>query len=389
VASEPHVDTRVRVLLDCTALPPRRGGVGRYLEGILSGLSADQVLLTLVVQGRDRAALSSIAPWARIQTVSPLLHARPIRFAWEQTTLPSLARKLGVDVIHSPHYTFPLGWTGGRVVTVHDATFFSHPAAHERVKRRFFRSWTRRAWREANVVITPSAATGDEVARYLGPPLGRLIVAHLGVDLNRFHEPSTDELGSFRRDWLESSGGSWFAFLGTIEPRKNVVLLLKAYEELRRELGPNTPELLISGGRGWDTAAIARLNALPTDSGVRELGYLPPASLSAFLGGAIAVAYPSVAEGFGLPVLEAMASGAVVITTRKLAIPEVGGDAVVYVEPTVGAIRDALRAILDDPGATADVRSRAVLRATLFTWQATAREHVAAYESAARVHRTR
>jgi glycosyltransferase involved in cell wall biosynthesis len=376
------------VVLDCTAIPARRGGVGRYIEGLLGGLSADQVILTLVVQRRDRKAFSRLAPWAAIRTVSPLLHARPLRFAWEQLSLPALARRLGADIVHSPHYTFPLAWSGGRVVTVHDATFFSLPATHERVKRRFFRTWIRRAWGAADVVVTPSLSTAEEVSRYVGPPKAQLEVAYLGVDLAAFREPSHSEIDSFLSEWLPGVRRPWFAFLGTIEPRKNVVALLDAYADLRAEFGNAAPDLLISGDRGWDVKAIARLNSLPANSGVHELGYLPIASLPALLGGAVAVIYPSVGEGFGLPVLEAMATGAAIVTTDRLAIPEVGGDAVYYAQPDRSGLLDAMRLLMQDRVENARLRSLALTRSTLFTWHSTAAHHVAAYETAARAQRS-
>lgn len=382
MAPEPVADARVHVLIDCTAIPAIRAGVGRYIEGLLGGLSPDQVILSLVVQRRDHKALAKIAPWAGITSISPLLQVRVLRLIWEQTSLPQLARALGVDVVHSPHYTYPRGWRGGRVVTLHDATFFSHPETHEGVKRYFFRSWIRRSWRDSDVVVTPSAASASELTRFLGAPRAKLEVAYLGVDLNRFHPPTHDEVRTFRSGLVPRLGRSWFAFLGTIEPRKNVVALLEGYQQLRNELGESTPELVVSGGRGWDRAALARLDSLGSDSGVRFLGYLPMARLSALLGGAIAVVYPSVGEGFGLPVLEAMASGAAVITTKRLAIPEVGGDAVVYVEPTAADIRDALRDAIQDPSAGEQLKARAVRRASLFTWHATAARHLAAYQAA-------
>jgi glycosyltransferase involved in cell wall biosynthesis len=378
-------DGRKHVLLDCTAIPANRGGVGRYIEGILSGLSADQVILTLVAQRREKKVLAEIAPWATVLTLPAWATVRPLRFVWEQLGLPPLAARLGVDVIHSPHYTFPLGWHAGRVVTIHDATFFSEPATHELVKRLFFRMWTRLAWRRVDVVITPSVATGTEVTRFLGAPRASLQVAHLGVDSARFYQPSSDQLDRFRKTIGIDHAKPWFAFLGTIEPRKNIGLLLDAYRDLRTELGTATPDLLISGGRGWDASAVARLDNLPQNSGVRELGYLPMNELPALLGGAVAVIYPSVGEGFGLPVLEAMASGAAVVTTDRLAIPEVGGDAVSYVSITAAAIRDAMRELFVDRAENERLRGLAMIRASLFTWHATAAHHVTAYALASGV----
>lgn len=376
---------RPRVILDCTAIPRNHGGVGRYISGLLQSLDPTEVDLTIVVQQRDRESLGGLAPWASLYSISPLYLRRPLRFLWEQIRLPALARRAHADVIHSPHYTFPLLWRGDRVVTVHDATFFSEPQAHDPVKRRFFRMWTRLAWRYADVVITPSATTASEVERLIGPPKTRVSVAHLGVDSARFHRPSHDQLAQFRQDHELADGAPWFAFLGTIEPRKNVSAMLDAYAQLRVEFGERTPRLLISGGRGWDTAAIAKLDSLGEGSGVHELGYLPMESLPALLGGAVAVLYPSLGEGFGLPVLEAMACGATVITTDRLALSEVGGDAVVYTGIDSASIATAMRETMLDEPERGRISARALVRAASFTWESTALVHAEAYHEGLRI----
>lgn len=367
------------VLLDCTAIPAHRGGVGRYVEGLLRGFEPSQVRLTLAAQARDRDALAELVPWAHIHSLPPRFTSRPLRIAWEQFSLPGLARRLGADLIHSPHYTFPMLWRGGRVVTIHDATFFSDPGSHRPLKRMFFRTWTRLSWRHADAVITPSAATAGEVERFIGKPVAHVEVALHGVNSGRFHKPTPTQVSTFRREVGLAPDATWFAFLGTIEPRKNVVALLDAYRSLRSDLGADAPQLLLSGGRGWDKEALSRLDALGDDSGVRELGYLPLEHLPALLGGSIAVLYPTSGEGFGLPVLEAMACGAAVITTDRLAIPEVGGDAVVYTQADPSAISSAMRDLLGDVAKRDRLRELAFSRAALFTWSATARSHVDAY----------
>jgi glycosyltransferase involved in cell wall biosynthesis len=383
-------ERRPRVLIDCTAIPAERRGVGRYVEGLLGGLGAesrpaDEIELFVVCQQRDLAALRADAPWAqRILALPSLLRYRPLRLAWEQLGLPVLARRLRVEVIHSPHYTFPIAWGGARVVTLHDATFFSDPGAHTAVKRRFFRWWTRRAWKRADVVVTPSAASAGEIERFIGRPHGTVEVAHLGVDSGRFHRPSAEASRDFRAAHALAPTQRWFAFLGTIEPRKSVPALLDGYRWLREQLGADTPLLLVSGGRGWDSTANAMLDSLPAGSGVVELGYLPAAHLSALLGDSLAVLYPTLGEGFGLPVLEAMACGAPVLTTNRLAIPEVGGDAVLYVEPTADAIGPAMLSLTTDAARRSDLARRGLARAAAFTWAATARAHVEAYRHAAR-----
>lgn len=372
----------LHVLVDCTAIPANRAGVGRYVEGLLRGLEPSDLRLTLVVQERDRETLGDLVPWADIRSLPARLRGRLPRMLWEQFGLPGLARRVGVDVVHSPHYTYPLLWRGGRVVTVHDATFFTEPRTHRPVKRLFFRFWTCRSWRHADAVVAPSASTSGEVERVLGSPRAHIEVARHGVNAARFHPPDAAALAAFRRDTGLAEGETWFAFLGTIEPRKNLPVLLDAYRLLREEVDP-APRLLVSGGRGWDKDALARLDSLPRDSGVLELGYLPVERLSALLGGSVAVLYPSVGEGFGLPVLEAMACGAAVVTTNRLAIPEVGGAAVKYAEIDAVSLKRAMLELLRDEAERRRLGEAAAARAALFTWREAARTHLGAYRAAA------
>jgi glycosyltransferase involved in cell wall biosynthesis len=147
--------------------------------------------------------------------------------------------------------------------------------------------------------------------------------------------------------------------------------------------GGRPPVLIVAGDSGWDDTVDAAVAAVPDRLRVVRPGYLPVADLPALLGGAAVVAYPSLGEGFGLPVLEAMACGATVLTTRRLALPEVGGDAVAYTEPDDAAIAVALRELLDNDSARELLGKAALDRATQFTWDHCARLHVEAYRAAA------
>lgn len=369
-----------RVLLDATSLPPDRGGVARYIEGLLSGLDTLGRPIDVVCKPSDVDRLRALGPAHRYIPSSGAVARRPVRFVWEQVALPRLARRLGADLLHSPHYTFPLLGPQASVVTLHDATFFSDPSAHSALKRRFFSWWIRRAARRASGLITPSRATADAVRSAVGAPSGEMTVAHLGVDRSTFHVPDGSETAAFAV--AHTADRPWIAFLGTIEPRKNVGALLDAYAVLRAQRGGGLPLLVLSGARGWDADALARLDALGPDSGVVEAGYLPTDELRSLLGGAEVVVYPSIGEGFGLPVLEAMACGAAVLTTARLAIPEVGGDAVSYAETDSASLADGLRALLDDDDLRRDLGARAVERAAEFTWEACATRHAEAYAEA-------
>ena len=373
---------RPRVLVDATSLPPTRGGVARYLAGLLVGLGEIEAPVLVVVKPEDLAWLSGQAPRHDYVTSPPWLTSRPLRLVWEQWGLPRLARRHGVDVIHSPHYTFALAAARRTVVTVHDGTFFSAPEDHGRIKGLFFRTWIALGRRLAARSIAPSDATSRELAQYARPARGPVDVAHHGVDPVVFRPPSDESVLAFAaRLGLDPRVG-WIAFLGTVEPRKNVGPLIAAHEAMTQR-DATTPPLLVAGGLGWDLEASRRLEEAGDVVGgtLRYLGYLPLDDLSPFLGGASLVVYPSSAEGFGLPVLEAMSTGALVLTTDRTALPEVGGDAVLYAEPAEGSLTTAMTEALTDRDGGAALRGRAVGRAKLFTWAACAVVHHAAYRA--------
>jgi glycosyltransferase involved in cell wall biosynthesis len=267
------------------------------------------------------------------------------------------------------------------VTTLHDATFFTHPEVHQPVKRVFFRTWTTVSLRRAARCLVPSQATLDELARVTGGVHGQVDVAHHGVDPARFHPPTGEEI-AVARAHLGLRAGRYIAFLGTIEPRKNVPFLIEGWRRAVSGM-EQPPALVIAGGRGWDTGVDEALAAVPAHLEVIRPGYLPLELLAGFLGGAEVVAYPSLAEGFGLPVLEAMACGAAVLTTTSLALPEVGGDAVAYTEPTAAGIESALAGLMAEPRRRAELSVAAVQRAAGFTWAACAERHLETYRRAA------
>ena len=374
--------TRPRVLVDATAIPADRGGVGRYLDALLPELDRLEADLVVVCQARDADLMAAACPRGLVVALHPRYARRAVRLVWEQVGLPRLARRVRADVVFSPHYTMPLLTRRPVVVTLHDATFFSHPELHTRTKRVFFRTATRVAVRRARALVVPSQATRDEVVRFTGAAADRFTVALHGVDPAVFHpvEPAEAERVAA---CLGLAGRPYVAFLGTLEPRKNVPALVRGWVAAVAD-APEPPALVLAGGPGWDDEVGPAIDGVPAGLDVLRTGYLPLGDLAGLLAGARVVAYPSRGEGFGLPVLEAMACGAAVLTSAELSLSEVGGDAVAYCGTSDAEIAAGLRALLADADARSALGAAALARSREFTWASSARAHLGALRSAAR-----
>jgi glycosyltransferase involved in cell wall biosynthesis len=369
-----------RVLVDATSVPADRGGVGRYVDGLISALGAMEADFAVVCQRADAERFGRMAPGATIVPGPAAIAHRPARLAWEQTGLPLVLQQVNADVLHSPHYTMPLRAGRPVVVTIHDVTFFTQPDVHTSLKGPFFRSAIKTALHRASRCVVPSKATRDELVRVLHADPTRIDVAYHGVDRETFHVPSAEETGRVQAR-LGLRGTPYIAFLGMLEPRKNVPSLIRGWVKAveGREM---PPALVLAGGSGWDDEIDQAIAEVPSHLRVLRPGYLRFGDLRGYLGGALVVAYPSHGEGFGLPVLEAMACGAAVLTTHRLSLPEVGGDAVAYTEGDPNSIGANLAALLDDEPRRRALGEAAVARAAEFTWAASAEAHLAAYARA-------
>ncbi|MBO2448452.1 glycosyltransferase family 4 protein [Actinomadura barringtoniae] len=368
------------MLVDATAVPADRGALCRYIDGLLAALHAQGADLAVACQRADEERYGLIAPGARIVAGPAALSHRASRLAWEQTGLPYVAQQVGADVIHLPAYILPMRAGLPTVVTIHDVTVFGEAEGHDPIRSTYIKSATRTAARRATRLIAPSRATRDELVSLLDADPTHIDVAYHGVDHKIFHRPSEVEVKKVS-DRLGLHGRPYIAYLGALEPRKNVPNLIRGWARAVSD-HPDPPALVLAGSGGWDDEVDAALATVPLQLKVVRPGYLPWSALPGFFGGARVVALPSRGEGFGLPVLEAMSCGAPVLTTRRGPLPEVGGDAVAYTEPDAWGICRALSSLLSDDARRQDLAEAAYARSQQFSWEASAQAHLESFERA-------
>jgi glycosyltransferase involved in cell wall biosynthesis len=268
-------------------------------------------------------------------------------------------------------------------VTVHDLTFFDHPEWHERAKVVYFRRMIRAAAQRAAVVVCVSAFTAERLRTEVDPQ-AEVVVAHHGVDHERFGATGNEaaDLAALAAHGIEPP---YIAFVSTIEPRKNVPTLVRAFARI----AANRPDLrlVLAGSDGWGARdARHAIAASGVATQIIRPGYLQNDTVPALFRRAEVVAYPSFEEGFGLPALEGLACGAPVVTTTGSALAEVADNAALLVSPTDEvALAGAMESILHDPDVAARLRAAGPPRAAQFTWDACIDQHIDAYERAAKI----
>jgi glycosyltransferase involved in cell wall biosynthesis len=265
------------------------------------------------------------------------------------------------------------------VTTVHDLVPLRLPALVPPRHRWAARCLLGGALRRAHRVIAVSETTrGELLARYHLPP-GRVVVVPEAA-APHFAPPTPAALAAARgRYGLRLP---YVLFVGFLEPKKNLGALLEAVARLRRAGTWGETELVVVGAPGWGPDPARWAHALGLDGAVRFVGAAPDADLPALYGGALAFAFPSLWEGFGLPVLAAMAAGAPVIASNRGALPEVTGGAALLVEPAPGPLAEALERLLAEPALRERLRLAGLARAAQFSWERAARETLAVYRTA-------
>jgi glycosyltransferase involved in cell wall biosynthesis len=318
-------------------------------------------------------------PWVRNRVQrSPLaisLHRRLV--GWRQARL---LRPYADAVYHGPNFYLPR-FAGPSVVTIHDLSVFAWAHCHPRGRVKVLQDEIARSVRRADLILTDSEFTRREVAGYFGLPEARVRAVALG-SAPGFAPRSPAALAPLLQRWsIEPEGYCLYA--GTIEPRKNLDALLDAYQALPAVVRDRWP-LVLCGYEGWQSGDLhARMSRAARDGWLKYLGYVADEHLPLLFAGARLFAYPSLYEGFGLPVLEAMASGVPVVCSDSASLPEVVGDAgALCAAEDVDGLRSLLHRGLEDEAWRVRARERGLARARSFSWRRCARETFAAYQSA-------
>lgn len=370
-----------RVLIDATVVPADRGGLGRYIDGLLPALADAGADLGVACQRADADRLARLAPTATVLPAPSNISHRAERLSWEQEGLPTLAEQIGADVIHCPWYSMPSGTSIPVVVTIHDATVFSQPDFYADERAEFYRTATRNSLARATRFLVPSRATRDELVRMLEADPAQVDVAYHGIDTTMFRPPTDVECDRVKQR-LGLRGESYVGSLGEMSRRKNIPELIRGWVLAASEMA-QPPALVLAGSATADPSILEAADAVPQRLRLIRPGFLRAADLPGFMGGAQVMAFPSRSEGFGFPTLEAMACGAAVLITRALSLPEVGGEAAAYTEPNAESIGRNLTRLLDDPDRRNALSEAAHARSQLFSWSKSAQIHLATYARAA------
>ena len=394
----PVGDEELRVALDATPLFGRRAGVAAFCSGAFASLSATAGLQVsaFAVTWRNRHQRPPMLPPA-VRWEQRTMPAGPLHRAWLRAPLPPVEWFIGpCDVVHGTNFVVPPARAAGRVVAVHDLTFVRYPELCSPAAL-VYGPLVRRAIAEGAWLHCPSRFVLDEVVADLGADPDRVRLVPYGVPSHAFAASDTDAVGAEAAGpgpgpgpdpglgldlALPGSTTRYILAIGTLEPRKDLPTLVRAFDDLAGD----RPDLalVLAGAPGWGTTALEDAVAtMRFRDRVVLTGYLDDARLAAVLAGADLLAYPSLYEGFGFPPLEAMAAGVPVVATSVGSLPEVVGEAGALVPPgDRDALAGAIADVLDDTGRRAELVAAGARQTARFTWEACGSALAALYREA-------
>ncbi len=350
----------------------RRAGIHQYIYQVLCHLPP-QYEYVVFTQYRERLG----GPTLRAVPSRWPTQRRLVRILWEQAAWPLLAWQQRVDLLHSMAFVLPAMLPVPAVVTVYDLSFMYYPHSFPRLQRWYLRWQTAQACHRARRIIVISQASGQDVQRFFGVPPQRIDVIMPGVD-EMYAPPAPQAVAAFRQ--RRQLPPRFVLHVGTLQPRKNIPLLLEAFARLPL----SQMHLVLVGGKGWLYEEIfARVAALGLQERVHFAGYVPDAELPLWYGAAELLALPSLYEGFGLPLVEAMACGCPVLATNASSLPQAVGEAGLLLPPDdAEAWAEGMTAVLQDAALRATMVAKGLVQAQQFSWERAGVETAVSYQRA-------
>jgi glycosyltransferase involved in cell wall biosynthesis len=368
--------TSVALLVD-QLFSPAPGGIGTYVRHLVPAMmQADPSLELTLFHSRFEGAQPQ--DWIRSHRVEELpASIRRLYPSWTAARRPPLPETLAsLDIVHSPSpAAVPPAAAGQRlVVTVHDVAFLVYPQLFPRAWGLMYRAALARAVRSADAIITVSRHTAEDLARRTRADTRRIHVVPLAASVPRSQADVEPVLSRLKVPQ------PYVLFVGTLEPRKNLIRLVRAYRRMAARGSPH--RLVLAGPMGWRPQPLLRAISAEGPGDVVLTGAVGPDDLDALYRGAAAFAYPSLYEGFGLPVLEAMSRGAPCVVSSSSSLPEVAGEAALPVDPrSVVGLAEALERVTTDGDLAARLREAGLARAARFSWDETAVRTLEVYKS--------
>jgi len=360
----------------------RNAGPSRYTTNLVEALLAQPTGhdFTLFLNDQVRTLPFTPATPVRVLRTRAPTSRTGIRVLWEHLLAPWHIGSARLDLVHSMLNVVPLAAPTQHVVTVHDLSFMRTPDAHPTHRRWYLTAATWLSARRARSVLADSQATKDDVVDLLGIDPSGVHVVYPGREA-AFHPRSQAEVSEFLQG--RSVSRPFVLFVGTLEPRKNHALAFEALARLKAEGKPHC--LVVAGSKGWlfdDVRKKVELQGLAGD--VIFAGRVPDTDLPALYSGACCFLMPSLYEGFGIPVLEAMACGTPVVCSKASSLPEVAGSAAHFIDSMTGeALAEAVSQVVSNPETSEQMRDEGRRQAARFCWRDAAMQTVDVYRSAA------